>query len=589
MGRPVYTPEERAAISQGRGFIVQTTPARKKQLNETEKSSLASATEEKHRDVEKVWQEFLTLKGLDINSSLQPDSAMFKDFVEYYASSRHGVISELPTVHSINTIWYRFVGYRNRKTKSKLARQLVNDVYAFISGSLQQQYNLSTKKWDKYLVTFKDLTRLMTHLWCSHDHEYLHERYRVQLSFILIVFASCGARAGAIVESSSYRGTNQALTYKDCHIHLIRLPSGGCTFELEIIQRYTKGNRDDENENLHVLLKSENRLMHNGLMFFFSLAIADNAIKGYDTLEALMKAHVPEGKDTWELRWKKEALELPVLRMASAKGVDASRALTYAALWNQVVSLGHDVGYRDALKIHAIRAGVANKIKDPEVRRKFLDHKGGVGVYNKAYESKIAKGYAFSMFKGDDDVPTDNIEMLQSMDHRRDSNAPKDLPAKEKAEFLQRPDVRHLNMLIAQATRDIDDKPAEHPARFKERQKLYTKKGNLLKSARKLFRENWFSTSYDEEALRQVQPREDEDKILPAKPRQIGRIFQLTRRFMPARDRIANAILAETDQCQAALQDIYSLCIDDNRVAYRPNEHPVGGMCPREGCVKAMI
>ncbi|KFY46613.1 hypothetical protein V494_00397 [Pseudogymnoascus sp. VKM F-4513 (FW-928)] len=143
-------------------------------------------------------------------------------------------------------------------------------------------------------------------------------------------------------------------------------------------------------------------------------------------------------------------------------------------------------------------------------------------------------------------------------------------------------------MLIAQATRDINNKPAEHPARFKERQKLYSKKGNLLKSTKKLFREKWFSTSYDEEALRQVQPREDEDKILPAKSRQIGRIFQLTRRFMPARDRIENAILAETDECQAALQDIYSLCVDDGRVAYRPNEHPVGGMCPCEGCYTAM-
>jgi hypothetical protein len=103
--------------------------------------------------------------------------------------------------------------------------------------------------------------------------------------------------------------------------------------------------------------------MYNGLMFFFSLAIADNAIKGYDTLDALMKARVLEGRDSWELKWKEEARELPVLRMASAKGVDKSRALTYATLWNQVVSLGHDVGYRDALKIHAIRASVANKIK----------------------------------------------------------------------------------------------------------------------------------------------------------------------------------------------------------------------------------
>lgn len=101
-------------------------------------------------------------------------------------------------------------------------------------------------------------------------------------------------------------------------------------------------------------------------------------------------------------------------------------------------------------------------------------------------------------------------------------------------------------MLIAQATRDIDNKPAKHLARCKERQKLYSMKGNLNRSAKKSYREEWFSISYDEEALRQVQPLEHEDKIILAKLQRIG-IFQLTRQFMPARDRLANAILAETD------------------------------------------
>jgi hypothetical protein len=54
----------------------------------------------------------------------------------------------------------------------------------------------------------------MEYLWRSDDHDYPHERYRVQLAFLLVVFSSSGARAGAIVESSGYRGTNEALTYK---------------------------------------------------------------------------------------------------------------------------------------------------------------------------------------------------------------------------------------------------------------------------------------------------------------------------------------------------------------------------------------
>ena len=110
-------------------------------------------------------------------------------------------------------------------------------------------------------------------------------------------------------------------------------------------------------------MTSKSHVQYNGLMFFFALAIADNALKGYETLDELLKARLPKERDSWELEWKENACDLPVLRMASAKGVNKTRALTYAALWNQIVSLGNRVGYRDAVKIHAIRAGVANKIK----------------------------------------------------------------------------------------------------------------------------------------------------------------------------------------------------------------------------------
>ena len=75
---------------------------------------------------------------------------------------------------------------------------------------------LSTKKRNKYLVTDTDLSTLITYLWCSDDHDYPHERCRLQISFALLFFANSGARGGACVESSSYRGTNEAIAYKVC-------------------------------------------------------------------------------------------------------------------------------------------------------------------------------------------------------------------------------------------------------------------------------------------------------------------------------------------------------------------------------------
>lgn len=76
-----------------------------------------------------------------------------------------------------------------------------------------------------------------------------------------------------------------------------------------------KGRRNDENENLHIVMISKSRVQYNGLMFFFALTIADNALKGYETLDDLMKVRLPEDRDSWELEWKENACNLPVLRI----------------------------------------------------------------------------------------------------------------------------------------------------------------------------------------------------------------------------------------------------------------------------------
>jgi len=181
--------------------------------------------------------------------------------------------------------------------------------------------------------------------------------------------------------------------------------------------------------------------------------------------------------------------------------------------------------------------------------------------------------------------------MMRSMDHRRDKNAPRQLPGKEKSEFNQSPEIRKLDMRIEEATRDIAGSPAEHPARFKERQKLYNEKRALLRSAETAYRKKWFSASYDSEALRQLQPDDENEKSLA--PPQPTNAFHMIRHLMPARDRIANAMLLtqelRSEEGQATLRDIYSLCIDDNRVAYRPDERPIDGVCPCKGCLKIMI
>ena len=133
------------------------------------------------------------------------------------------------------------------------------------------------------------------------------------------------------------------------------------------------------------------------------------------------------------------------------------------------------------------------------------------------------------------------------MDHRRDKNAPRQLLGKEKSEFDQSPEIRKLDMRIEEATRDIAGSPTEHPAQFKERQKLYNEKRALLRLAETAYRKKWFSASYDSEALRQLQPDDENEKSLA--PPQPTNAFHMIRHLMPARDRIANVLRYSLHAC----------------------------------------
>jgi hypothetical protein len=86
--------------------------------------------------------------------------------------------------------------------------------WQYIRNELTTKYGLSAKHREKYPVTRVDLNILIQHLYTSDTHDYVHERGRFQQAFGLSLFSSSGARAGAIVESSAYRDTNEALYYQ---------------------------------------------------------------------------------------------------------------------------------------------------------------------------------------------------------------------------------------------------------------------------------------------------------------------------------------------------------------------------------------
>lgn len=86
----------------------------------------------------------------------------------------------------------------------------------YIDNVLTPKYNLTVQHREKFLVTKKDLDYLLRHLFEEDNHDYQHEVMRIYCAFTLSLFSASGARAGAVVEASSYPDTNESIYYGVC-------------------------------------------------------------------------------------------------------------------------------------------------------------------------------------------------------------------------------------------------------------------------------------------------------------------------------------------------------------------------------------
>lgn len=106
----------------------------------------------------------------------------------------------------------------------------------------------------------------------------------------------------------------------------------------KIDQRWVKNNRDPDNTvyvvsfplTLHCILlrgangealssfgaaaKEHKKLFYNDAGFLLAMAIADDAVFGYESLEDVQAQELPSGQDELVLRFKDSALERPIFR-----------------------------------------------------------------------------------------------------------------------------------------------------------------------------------------------------------------------------------------------------------------------------------
>ena len=116
----------------------------------------------------------------------------------------------------------------------------------FITKDMKQRYCLRNTPEDKPVMEMRDMHRILHHHWAVSSKAFTHERYRIQIALLILLIAYTTSRPGALVESSSYRNSNQALLYKHVCLVLIRNPDDNeeHILVLELESTLMKGRRN---------------------------------------------------------------------------------------------------------------------------------------------------------------------------------------------------------------------------------------------------------------------------------------------------------------------------------------------------------
>jgi Protein of unknown function (DUF3435) len=108
--------------------------------------------------------------------------------------------------------------------------------------------------------------------------------------------------------------------------------------------------------------KDHDKLIYNDAAFLLILAIADDALFGYESLDDVRKQEIPSGEDQLVLRYNETALDQPILRKCTkATGVtdEPMPKAAFLAIYEKTLK---NAGYLCGTSIHAIRRQLGKKV-----------------------------------------------------------------------------------------------------------------------------------------------------------------------------------------------------------------------------------
>jgi hypothetical protein len=273
----------------------------------------------------------------------------------------------------------------------------------------------------KHNFAARDLTRILRALWTQDDPIFIPERYRVQFTYIIHVYCWTGARIGAFF--------TDGLRWRDISLVLQRAAQGGWKLIYNIKQRWVKNNRDPENVVFGTAGKEHDKFIYNDAAFLLSMAIADGALFGYETLDDVQRQEIPAGENELILRFKKSALKKPILRQCTKAHGLTEEPMSRSAFTDILRCTLGNAGYFCSTSIHAIRRQLGKKVDErytPVQRSQHLTQ-GDPRVFGQKYVAQTSSVAGQSAFL-DEEADHEPIDYFQGLEQFRERGLPCELP-----------------------------------------------------------------------------------------------------------------------------------------------------------------
>ncbi|KAF6819896.1 hypothetical protein CPLU01_12908 [Colletotrichum plurivorum] len=395
---------------------------------------------------------------------------------------------------------------------------------------------LEDKKREKHNLDCVALDRLLHAIWS--DLTVPHERARIQLPLLFILYATTGARVGALFAGN--------VTYKDIEIVRARRESGDYCFFWRFDQRFVKNNRNTENDTFGSPVRDHDVLLYCATALLLSLAFADKAMFGFDDLDSLYELQIPEADNEIILRWNEHALDLPIVRGILRDGTITDKQPTENSLrqsFDKALKLAGYVGVSPS--VHQIRRHLGKQV-------------------DASYVANCSSVDGLGAFLGEQSDHT-AVNFFQGLEKYREHGAPIVLPTATERALWEEEEVVALRQRI--------DQSANPATKLKLTAALRNLRRKLKAKALESYRKQWVRKRRDWKILTR-------GKITHNPTGTKGNRLV---NFVPELERIEKLMLSMSplspEGMQQAVQDLYTLASKGFSILYYPGEEPIAGHC----------